>query len=134
MTNFKLVISHGNKSWQTEKDQKDCPIAGKKIGEAIDGSVIGLDGYVLEIMGGADNDGFPMRKDVEGVTRRQIVLKGGVGYKPKYRGTRKRKTVRGNTISSDIVQVNLKVTKAGAKPLKEMFVKKEKPEATEEKK
>lgn len=125
MPNFKLVVSRGSKSWQIEKDQKECPLLGKRIGEAIDGASFGLDGYTLEITGGSDKDGFPMRRDVEGLVRRQTVLEGGVGYKPKYRGTRKRKTIRGNTISPEIVQINLKVSKAGAKPLEELLGKKE---------
>lgn len=131
MANFKLVVSSGTKSWQTETDRKEA-LLGKKIGETVDGTPFSLDGYVLEVTGGSDKDGFPMRKDVEGVVRRQIVLEGGVGYKPKYRGTRKRKTVRGNAISQEIVQINLKVVKQGAKPLEEILVKKEK--AAEEKK
>lgn len=134
MPNFKLVISHGSKSWQTEKDQKECPLLGKRIGETVDGTSFGLDGYTLEVTGGSDKDGFPMRKDVEGIVRRQIVLEGGVGYKPKYRGTRRRKTIRGNTVAPEIVQINLKVSKQGTKTLEELFGKKEKSEKTEEEK
>ena len=33
MPNFKFVISDKQKSWQIEKDQKECPTIDKKIGE-----------------------------------------------------------------------------------------------------
>jgi hypothetical protein len=39
--------------------------------------------------------------------------------KPK--GLRLRKTVRGNTISNDIIQINLKITKEGSKKLSDIF-------------
>ena len=52
------------------------------------------------------------------------------------KGQRKRKTVRGNTISNDTVQVNCKVVKKGEKPLEELVPTKpkEKKEGAEEKK
>ena len=49
----------------------------------------------LEITGGSDNDGFPMRKDVEGSARKKIILTGAPGFHPKTDGLRKRKSVRG---------------------------------------
>jgi len=41
--------------------------------------------------------------------------------KPISKGMRKRRTVRGNTISSDVVQINLKVIKQGEKPVAEIL-------------
>lgn len=125
MPNFKFVISDGNKSYQVEKDQKDSPVMGKKIGENIPGDFLGLEGYELAISGGSDKDGFPMRNDVEGTTRKRVVLEGGVGFKPDVDGLRRRKMVRGNIIAGDITQINCKVTKKGAKPLDEILGKKE---------
>lgn len=133
MAIFKFVISDGKKSYQIEKDQADCPVIGKKIGDVISGDFLGLDGYELLITGGCDKDGFPMRKDVEGVVRKRIILTKGTGFsgrirgkkktkKPKkIKGLRKRKMVRGNTIAGDIVQINCKLTKRGEKSLDEIF-------------
>jgi small subunit ribosomal protein S6e len=48
---------------------------GKRIDDVVDADIIGLGGYVLEITGGSDKDGTPMRKDVSGtsaVTRSQL--------------------------------------------------------------
>ena len=94
---------------------------GKKIGDELDGSVIGLKGYRIRITGGTDKDGFPMRPDVGGPRRVRVLLSGGVGFHPKEKppskkkkrrqlrrkkGLRRRKMVRGNAISPEIVQIN----------------------------
>jgi small subunit ribosomal protein S6e len=128
MPAFKFVISHQGKSYQVEKDQKDAPVLGKKLGDKVDGSFLGLNGYELEITGGSDKDGFPMRPDIEGVMRRRILLEKGIGFRADVKGLRRRKMVRGNTIAQDIAQVNCKVTKAGHAHLDEVLGKKEKAE------
>ncbi len=127
MPNFKFVISDGKKSYQVEKDQKDCPVFGKKIDEIIQGDFLGLEGYELVITGGSDKDGFPMRKDVEGIVRKKIITSGGVGFDPQVNGLRRRKMIRGNTIAADVAQINCKVSKKGAKLLDEILGKKEAP-------
>ena len=85
------------------------PFIGLKIGDTIDGSVVGMKGYVLKITGGTDKDGFPMRPDVHGGVKTRILLSGPPGFRPKRKGERRRKTVRGNVITEDIVQVNTKI-------------------------
>ena len=125
----KFVISDKEKSYQTEKDLGI--IVGKKIGDNFNGDVIGLNGYVLEITGGSDKEGFPMRKDIEGIARKKIILIKGIGYRAE-KGKRQRKSIRGNTISQDIAQISCKVIQAGEKKLVELFPKTEKKE--EEKK
>jgi hypothetical protein len=52
-----------------------------------------------------------MRKDVHGGVRIQVVISKGVGFHPKREGERQRKTLRGNVITEDIVQVNVKTLK-----------------------
>ena len=115
---FKIVVSEpkSKKAWQIEKDAPS--LIGKKIGEKIDGSAIGLSGFTLQITGGSDKDGFPMRQDLEGVLRKKALLTKGVGFrgtkkirkvKYKVKGMRKRKYIRGNTVSDSIIQVNCKV-------------------------
>ncbi|MDR0318769.1 MAG: hypothetical protein LBI09_01890, partial [Nitrososphaerota archaeon] len=69
----------------------------------------------LQILGGSDTDGVPMRGDVHGGNRRQVVLSEGTGFKPKREGERRRKTVRGNTITDEITQINLKIVEQAAK-------------------
>jgi len=140
---FKLVISDPKtgKSYQKEFEQTGI-LVGKKIGEKLSGEAFGLSGYELEITGGSDKIGIPMRKDVEGATSRRLLLTKGIGYRAKFKikkdgkiwydsepkGARKKKRVRGNTIGTDNVQVNLIVVKHGAHPLDKIFPPKEKKE------
>lgn len=134
MANFKIVVSDpkSRKAYQKEVDQNASALLGKKIGDPVKGDPMGLAGYELQVTGGSDNDGFPMRTDVEGTLRKKLILSGGTGFHPKKKGLRKRKSVRGNTISADISQVNLKVIKAGSKPLEQLIGKPEKPKEGEE--
>jgi small subunit ribosomal protein S6e len=123
---FKFVVSDPKtrKSYQLEISRdKAAGIIGKKIGDEIDGSFLGLSGYRLQITGGSDKDGFPMHPEVRGMGRRKILLDKPPGFHPKKRGQRKRKTVRGNIISDAIVQINMKVIKAGTKPLDQLLPK-----------
>jgi len=118
---FKFVISDKNKSVQVEKDQKDAPIFGKKIGDVISGEFLGLSGYDLAITGGSDKDGFPMRKDIDGQARKKLIMTKGIGFNTKVDGKRKRRIARGNTVTQDIAQVNCKVVKAGEKSVFELL-------------
>lgn len=123
---FKLVISEGEKSHQIEVEQAQSKkLVGLKIGEEIEASLVGLTGYKLKITGGSDKNGFPMKKDVDGPRRIKSLLSGGIGFKPKRDGQRRRKTVRGNTVSDDIVQINAIVTEKGAKSIDELLGSKE---------
>lgn len=81
-------------------------LIGLKIGDKIDGRLIGFPNITLEIRGGSDLAGFPMRADVEGSVKKYLLLSAGPGYRPKEKGERRRKLVRGNTISSELVQIN----------------------------
>lgn len=124
---MKLVISDQKtgKSYQVElAEDKKAFLVEKRMGDSIEGALIGAEGYTLEITGGSDKSGFPMRDDIYGSRKVRAYLKSGIGFNPKHDGERRKKMVRGNTISEDISQVNLKVTKQGAKPLEELFGKK----------
>ena len=102
-------------------------LIGKQIGDIINGTIVELPpDYELQITGGTDKDGFPMRPDIPGTGRKRVLLSGGVGFRPKEKGMRKRKTVRGRVISKDIVQINMKVVKHGRIPLEEFFKKEQK--------
>lgn len=128
MANFTIVISDGEtrKSYQTQVEQdKGISLVGKKIGDEITGDLFGLSGYTLKVTGGSDKDGFPMHPTVQGQGRKRALLTEPPGFHPKFKGERKRKTVRGNTLSQDIVQINCKVVKKGEKTLEEIFGKKE---------
>ena len=114
MAKMKLSVSTSDGKVQNLEVEGDRaqPLLGRRIGEAIDGTSLGLQGMKLEIMGGSDKDGFPMRKDIHGGVRSRILISKGVGFRATKEGERRRKLVRGNTVTEDIVQVNLKVLKS----------------------
>ncbi len=126
---FKVVISDpktGRAYQKTVEGANANRLIGKQIGDVISGTVVELPpDYELKITGGTDKDGFPMRPDLPGSGRKRLLLSGGVGFRPKERGLRRRKTVRGRVISKDIMQINMKVVKHGKIPLEEIFKQKE---------
>ncbi len=107
-----LIISdpETGKSQKVElEDNRMGPFVGRRIGEVIDGTVADLAGHKLQLTGGTDKDGIPMRPDVHGSAKSRIILSGGVGYRPKRKGERKRVVVRGNTVSVDTTFLNFKI-------------------------
>jgi small subunit ribosomal protein S6e len=104
-----------------KKIEATALLLNKRIGETVKLDSIGLEGYEAKITGGSDKQGFPMRKDVPGTARKKIFTRKGTGFKPKRKGERKRVSVRGNTISEEIEQVNLVIVKEGNKKLEEIF-------------
>ncbi len=96
---------------------------GKRIGDIVDADILGLGGYSLEITGGSDKGGTAMRKDVSGSARKRILITSPPGYRPKEKGKRRRKSVRGNEISTELAQINVKITEYGTKPIEELFGK-----------
>ena len=73
---FKTVISGNN----------HAQLLGKKIGDVIDGIFVGegestLTGYKLEITGGSDKTGTPMRRDLDGGSRQAILVTASTGFK-----------------------------------------------------
>lgn len=119
MAKFKVIISDpetGASNVMELEETRAAPLIGRKIGEIIDGSIVNLPGHKVRIMGGSDKDGFPMRQNVHGGVRRKVILSGGVGFKPKNAGARRRKTIRGNVVTDEIVQVNMKIVERAKQP------------------
>jgi len=121
----KMVINIGTKTGKTEKlllqDEAQATLYGLTIGQEFEGNLLGDDyeGYVFRITGGTDKNGFALRPDFEGNLHFKPLLSKGVGYKPRKKGERKRKRVRGNEIQDDIAQLNCVVVKEGKKPFSE---------------
>jgi small subunit ribosomal protein S6e len=137
MAKFKVIVSdpeEGTSKIVELAEARATPLIGRRIGEALDGSVVDLPGNKLKITGGSDKDGFPMRPSVHGGVRRKVMLSGGVGFNPQNEGLRRRKTIRGNVITDEIVQVNLKIvekTKKAREAKKAKEKTEEKPEKEE---
>ncbi len=98
-------------------DQNSARLHGKKIGETFKGELVDKPGYEFQITGGSDKAGFPMRFDVDGEGRKKILITTGIGNRKRRKGMRLRRTVAGNTVGAQTVQVNVKVVKHGKTPL-----------------
>jgi len=114
MVKFKLVISNP-KDGTARSVEVDDPVSsnliGKKIGDVIDGSMIGMEGVKLKITGGSDRSGFPMRPDIQGGVKKYILTGPGIGLRTikgkTKKGYRRRILVRGNTITPEIYEINM---------------------------
>jgi len=91
------------------EDARMSPLIGRRIGEVMDGAVANLSGHKIQLTGGCDKDGIPMRPDVHGGVKARIILSGGVGFKPRNPGERRRKTVRGNIVTAETIFLNFKI-------------------------
>lgn len=112
MPTFKVVVSDPKtgKARQVElKEGKAQALLGSRIGDIIDGTIVGLPGKKLVITGGSGKAGEPMRPDIQGGVKKRVLLSRPPGYHPPKKGMRKRKLVRGNVITEDIVQINTKI-------------------------
>jgi len=119
MAKFKVIVSDpetGTSKAVELEEARATPLIGRRIGETIDGSIVDMSGHKAQIMGGSDKDGFPMRPSVHGGVRRRIVLSGGVGFNPRNEGMRRRKTIRGNVVTDEIVQLNMKIVEKPKQP------------------
>lgn len=138
MAKFKVIVSDpeaGTSKIVELEEARATPLISKRIGEILDGAIVDLPGHKIQVTGGSDKDGFPMRPSVHGGVRRRILLSGGVGFNPTTEGMRRRKTIRGNVITDEIVQVNAKVVerpKGGKEGKKSKEKKEEKPIAAKE--
>jgi len=108
MAEFKVVVSdETGHTEQFEVDGQDANrFIGRELGDEVDADAVSLDGQTLELTGGSDEAGRPMRADVAGANLKELLLEGGVGYKPSRDGERKRVTVRGRQISDATAQIN----------------------------
>lgn len=126
---MQIVISDPKTGKAYKVEGKDTEASalfiGKRIGDAVDADILGLGGYVLEITGGSDKEGMPMRRDVSGTARKRILITSPPGYRPKEKGKRRRKSVRGNEISTAISQINVKIKEYGTKPIEVLLGKTE---------
>jgi len=88
----------------------------KRISHEVEGETLGdeFKGYVFRIAGGNDKQGFPMLQGVLTASRIQLLFtKGMKCYRPRKRGERKRKSVRGCIVSSELSVIHLVIVKKG---------------------
>ncbi len=130
MVDFKVVLSDPatGKAYNIDATGGAAgSLMGKRIGDEIDGTALGFEGYKIKVTGASDRNGTPARKSLPIAGRRRVLVSGGVGFHPKLDGERRRKMVRGSEITADFVQINAVVSKEGAKPLASYFAPAEAP-------
>jgi len=117
---MKLNISYpatGNqKAIEVDDEQKLRAFYDRRISHEVEGEALGDEykGYVFKISGGNDKQGFAMKQGVLTSSRVRLLLDGSSGHmRPRKRGERKRKSVRGCIVSSDLSVLNLVVVKKG---------------------
>lgn len=115
---MKLVISDPKtgKAYSTKVDEPSY-FFDKKVGDKVALDLVGLDNFEAQITGGSDTEGFPMRRFVTGAKRSKVFM-----TMNKKEGLRIRLNQRGNTISKDIAQLNLKIVKNGTKKIDEVII------------
>jgi small subunit ribosomal protein S6e len=126
---MKLVFSDKKTGKTAQVDvpkDREHMLVGRTMNEVIDGSAAGLDGFKLQITGMSDSSGSPSRPEVSGTRKAKTLISNGPGIRHPKKGFRSRRSVRGNTVSSDTVQINTVITEYGARPVEELFKPKEK--------
>ena len=125
MATFQVVVGDPDtgEAHGIEVDGQDANrFLGRELGDEVDGTAVGLDGYTLEITGGSDAAGRPLRADVSGPDLRDVlVAERSTGYKPDRGGERRRVTVRGREIGEEVVQINVQVAERGDRPIEELL-------------
>ncbi len=126
MVEFKIVLSDPKSGLSHKVDVSGGAAAflmGKRVGDEVDATFLGVTGYSIKITGASDRNGTPARQNLPVAGRRKLLLAGGVGFHPVMDGERRRKPIRGNEITADFVQINAKVITYGEKTLLEIFPK-----------
>jgi small subunit ribosomal protein S6e len=124
MADFTVAVADPEEgaTYQRAVDGQDANrFIGRSIGEEVDGGAVGLDGYTVELTGGSDTAGRPMREDIAGPALTAVLLSGGTGFNPARDGERKRVTVRGREVGEDTRQINTTITARGEQPVEELF-------------
>ncbi len=106
---------------RTLSESDSSALIGRSIGDEIDGIFVSLPGYRLQITGGSDGSGIPMRPGLAGGQRKRMLLSHSTGFRPQRPGQRKRKMVRGKELGAEITQLNLKIVEYGPKTVEELL-------------
>merc|ERR1719412_725245 len=101
---------------ELDDDAKLAAFYDQRIGAEVELEALGPEwkGYIAKITGGNDKQGFPMMQGVLTSDRVQLLLtKKHKCYRPRRRGERKRKSVRGCTIDSNLSVISLVIQARG---------------------
>jgi len=116
--NISYPVTGLQKCIEFDDDNKLRAFYDKRMSAEVSGESLGDEwtGYVFKISGGNDKQGFCMTQGVLTTGRVRLLMRAGMpGYRQRKRGERKRKSVRGCIVSSDLSVLNLVVIKKGDK-------------------
>jgi len=118
--NIAYPVSGAQKSIEIDDEQKLRAFYDKRISQEVAGEALGdqYKGYIFKITGGNDKQGFPMKQGVLTNTRVRLLMgKDTSCYRPRRSGERRRKSVRGCIVGSDIGVLSLVIVKKGDEEL-----------------
>ena len=104
------------KLFEINDEHKVRPFYEKRMGQDVDAATLGDEwkGYMLRITGGNDKQGFPMKQGVLTQGRVRLLLKKGHScFRERRRGQRKRKSVRGCIVDSNLSVLSMAIVKKG---------------------
>jgi len=117
---MKLNISHpatgAQKLIEIDDEKKLRPFYEKRMAQEVEADSLGDEwkGYVFRITGGNDKQGFPMKQGILTNGRVRLLLsKGHSCYRPRRTGERKRKSVRGCIVDSNLSVLSLVIRRKG---------------------
>jgi len=108
------------KLFEIDDEKKVRFLYDKRMGHEVDLDPLGDEwkGYIAKISGGNDKEGFPMKQGVLTNGRVRLLLKKGHScYRPRRHGERKRKSVRGCIVDSQLSVCSLILVKKGEKEI-----------------
>jgi len=124
---MKLNVSYPKNGTQkcidVDDEKKYRNFFEKKLGQEIEADFLGdeFKGYVFKIAGGNDKQGFPMKMGVMTNTRVRLLMGANTAcYRPRRSGERRRKSIRGCIVGSDISALHLFIVKKGAAELPDL--------------
>jgi len=114
--NISYPVTGGQKVIDVEDENKLRAFFDKRISAEVSGDVLGdeFKGYIFRISGGNDKQGFAMKQGILTNQRVRILFHDGMScFRIRKRGERKRKSIRGCIVSSELSVLNLVVIKKG---------------------
>merc|ERR1711970_1521619 len=116
MGNLSYPATGSQKLIEIVDELKVRPFYEKRMGQEVDADTLGDEwkGYVFRICGGNDKQGFPMKQGVLTNGRVRLLLsKGHSCYRPRRTGERRRKSVHGCIVDSNLSVLAMVIVKKG---------------------
>merc|ERR1712236_70556 len=117
---MKLCIAYPamgtSKNFEVDDERKLRVFFEKRIGQEVEADSVGDEwkGYVFRITGGKDKQGFAMMQGVLTTNRVRLLLSDKhSNFRPKRKGERRRKSVRGCIVDSELSLLSLIIVKKG---------------------